>query len=60
VALAWVIQQKNIITTVMGARKVEQVREFCAAGDLRLTSSQLDRLNEESALFHGWSTKGIG
>lgn len=59
VALAWVIQQKNITTAVVGARKVDQVKEFCVAGDIALTSDQLDRLNEESALFHGWSGTGI-
>jgi aryl-alcohol dehydrogenase-like predicted oxidoreductase len=50
VALAWVIQQRNITTTVVGARKVDQVKEFCA--DITLTPDQLDRLNEESDLFH--------
>ena len=54
VALAWVIQQKNITTAVVGARKVDQVKEFCAAGDITLTSDQLDRLNEDSVLFHSW------
>jgi aryl-alcohol dehydrogenase-like predicted oxidoreductase len=52
VALAWVIEQKNIITAVVGSRKVDQVKEFCAAGDITLTSDQLDRLNKASALFH--------
>ena len=60
VALAWVIQQKNITTAVVGARKVDQVKEFCAAGDITLTSDQLDRLNKESNLFHGWRSTGIG
>ena len=60
VALAWVIEQKNITTTVVGASKVDQVKEFCAAGDITLTSDQLDRLNKESNLFHGWSSTGIG
>ena len=55
VALAWVIQQKNITTAVVGARKADQVKEFCAAGDITLTSDQLDRLNKESDLFHNWS-----
>ena len=54
VALAWVIQQKNITTAVVGARKVDQVKEFCAAGNITLTSDQLDRLNKDSALFHHW------
>ncbi|MZH02973.1 MAG: aldo/keto reductase, partial [Nitrospinae bacterium] len=58
VALAWVIQRKNITTTVVGSCKADQVKEFCAAGDITLTADQLDRLNEESNLFHGW--RGIG
>ena len=52
VALAWVIQQRNIITAVVGSRKVDQVKEFCAAGDLELTSDHLDRLHRASAKFH--------
>ena len=60
VALAWVTQQKNITTAVVGARTAVQVKEFCAAGDITLTSDQLDRLNKESNLFHGWSSSGIG
>jgi aryl-alcohol dehydrogenase-like predicted oxidoreductase len=58
VALAWVIEQRNITTAVVGARKVDQVKEFCA--DITLTSDQLGRLNKESNLFHGWSSTGIG
>ncbi len=57
VALAWVIQQRNIITAVVGSRKVDQVKEFCAAGDITLTPGQLDRLNKSSAQFH--SASGI-
>ena len=60
VALAWVIQQKNITTTVVGARRVAQVEEFCAAGEIALTSDQVERLNEESVLFHSGSGTGIG
>lgn len=52
VALAWVTQQRNVITAVVGSRKPDQVKEFCAAGDLTLTSDQLDRLNRASAQFH--------
>jgi aryl-alcohol dehydrogenase-like predicted oxidoreductase len=57
VALAWVIQQRNIITAVVGSRKVDQVKEFCAAGDITLTSEHLARLNQASAQFH--SASGI-
>ncbi len=52
VALAWVIQQKNITTAVVGSRKVDQVKEFCAAGDITLNPDQLDRLNEVSTSSH--------
>jgi aryl-alcohol dehydrogenase-like predicted oxidoreductase len=60
VALAWVIQQENITTAVVGARRVDQVKEFCNAGDITLTVDQLNRLNKESNLFHGWKSTGIG
>ena len=59
VALAWVIQQKNITTAVVGTRKVDQVKEFYAAGEITLTSDQLDRLNEESVQFHSGSGRGL-
>jgi aryl-alcohol dehydrogenase-like predicted oxidoreductase len=59
VALAWVIQQKNITTAVVGSRKVDQVKEFYAAGEITLTSDQLDRLSEESAQFHSGSGTGF-
>ena len=59
VALAWVIQQKNITTAVVGTRRVDQVKEFYAAGEITLTSDQLDRLNEESAQFHSRSGTGF-
>ena len=52
VALAWVILQRNITTTVVGAGKADQVKEFCAAVEIKFTSGQLDRLNEASAQFH--------
>ena len=60
VALAWVIQQKNITTAVVGARKVDQVKEFCLAGNITLTSDQLERLNKESVLFHEHRGKRVG
>ena len=59
VALAWVIQQKNITTTLLGARRADQVKESCAAGEITLTSDQLERLNEERVLFHGGRGTGI-
>ena len=51
VALAWVLAQENVTTAVVGSRKVEQIREFCEAGDLQLSSGHLNRLNEASEQF---------
>ena len=59
VALAWVIQQKNITTAVVGTRRVDQVKEFYAAGEITLNSDQLDLLNKESAQFHSRSGTGF-
>jgi aryl-alcohol dehydrogenase-like predicted oxidoreductase len=54
-----VIQQKNITTAVVGTRRVDQVKEFYAAGEITLNSDQLDRLNEGSAQFHSRSGTGF-
>ena len=59
VAIAWVLQQKNITTAVVGSRKVDQVKEFCAAGEITLTSDQLDRLSKASAVFHSASGRVV-
>ena len=52
VALAWVLAQSDMLTAVVGSRRPEQVREVCAAGDLRLSPDQLARLNQVSEQFH--------
>ena len=60
VALAWVIQQRNIVTAVIGSRKADQVKEFCTAGEITLSPDQLDRLNKASALFHSFRGARVG
>jgi aryl-alcohol dehydrogenase-like predicted oxidoreductase len=45
VAVAWVLAQENILTAIVGSRKVEQIREFSGAADLELNEEQLQRLN---------------
>ena len=52
VALAWVLEQKNILTTIVGSRKPDQVSEFALAGDLRLSAKHLNQLNNVSLSFH--------
>ena len=52
VALAWVLEQKNILTAIVGSRKPDQVSEFAPAGDLRLSAEHLNQLNNASLSFH--------
>ena len=52
VALAWVLEQKNILTAIVGSRKPDQVPEFAPAGDLRLSAEHLNQLNNASLSFH--------
>ena len=52
VALAWVLEQKNILTAIVGSRKPDQVSDFAIAGDLRLSTEHLKQLNNVSLSFH--------
>jgi aryl-alcohol dehydrogenase-like predicted oxidoreductase len=52
VALAWVLEQKNILTAIVGSRKPEQVSEFAFAGNLKLSADHLNQLNNASNSFH--------
>ncbi len=49
VAVAWVLAQENILTAIVGSRKVEQIREFRGAADLQLSKEQLQRLTSISS-----------
>jgi len=51
VALAWVLEQRNILTAIVGSRKPDQVSEFALAGDLRLSAEHLNQLNNASLSF---------
>ena len=52
VALAWVLEQKNILTAIVGSRKPDQVSDFARAGDLKLSTEHLKQLNNISLSFH--------
>jgi aryl-alcohol dehydrogenase-like predicted oxidoreductase len=52
VALAWVLDQKNILTAIVGSRKPDQVSEFAFAGNLKLSADHLNQLNNASNSFH--------
>ena len=51
IALAWVIRQKNILTSIVGSRKPEQVQELSQVAELELSIEQLKELTEASDIF---------
>lgn len=57
VAVAWVLQQENIFTAIIGSRKPEQVVEFAPAGDLELSQDHLSRLTEASNTFPAFKVR---
>ena len=51
VAVAWVLAQENILTAIVGSRKVEQIREFSGAADLKLSNEQLRQLTSAGSVL---------
>jgi aryl-alcohol dehydrogenase (NADP+) len=51
VALAWLRQQSGVTAPIASATSVEQVAAILAAGELKLTRAQTNRLNKVSAPF---------
>ncbi|GIJ10472.1 aldo/keto reductase [Micromonospora andamanensis] len=45
VALAWLLAQGEGIAPIPGTKRVHRLEENCAADNIRLTSGQIDRLN---------------
>jgi aryl-alcohol dehydrogenase-like predicted oxidoreductase len=57
VALAWVLAKPFVTSVIIGAKRVEQLRENLAAADLQLGEEDMRRLDEISALppeYPGW------
>ncbi|MFQ5443051.1 MAG: aldo/keto reductase [Nitrospinales bacterium] len=52
VALAWVLNQKNILTAIVGSRKPWQISNIAAASDVRLSDYHLQQLATASKIFH--------
>jgi aryl-alcohol dehydrogenase-like predicted oxidoreductase len=46
IALAWLLAQGNDIAPIPGTRRVSRVEENTAADDIKLTTDQIQRLNE--------------
>ena len=55
VALAWLMAQPGVISTVVGASKLAQLASNIAASDLLLTDAQRDRLSAASQPAPGFS-----
>jgi len=57
VALAWILSKSFVTSVIIGAKRVDQLRENLAASDLQLTGDEIGKLDEVSALppeYPGW------
>ena len=57
VALAWLVHQPHVTSVIVGARKIDQLKDNLGAVSLELSQDELDRLDEVSALapeYPGW------
>jgi aryl-alcohol dehydrogenase-like predicted oxidoreductase len=55
VALAWVMAQRGVVSTLVGARSVSQLTDNIVASEIELTTDQMNRLDQISALAGGFS-----
>lgn len=63
VALAWVRVQKGITSTIIGAKKPEQLQQNIASVNLQFTGDELEALHKISALpaeYPGWMVERQG
>jgi aryl-alcohol dehydrogenase-like predicted oxidoreductase len=57
IALAWLLAKPHVMSVIIGAKTVEQLEDNLAAVDIALTSEEMARLDEVSALspeYPGW------
>src|SRR5260221_2031169 len=57
VSLAWLFAETVVTSLIIGAKRLDQLRDNLAAVELRLTQDELGQLNEVSALtldYPGW------
>ena len=57
VALAWVRQQSGITSTIIGAKRIEQLKDNIASLKVVLSAEELQKINEVSPLtkqYPGW------
>jgi len=57
VALAWLLHKPQVMSVIIGAKRLEQLDDNLAAADLQLTAEQMTRLDDVSELppeYPGW------
>ncbi len=57
IALAWVRQQKGIMSTIIGAKTLDQLQSNIASTEIQLTADELVKIDEVSPLpmqYPGW------
>jgi aryl-alcohol dehydrogenase-like predicted oxidoreductase len=57
IALAWVRQQKQVTSTIIGAKRIEQLHDNIKSTEIELTADDLQKIHEVSALpkeYPGW------
>jgi aryl-alcohol dehydrogenase-like predicted oxidoreductase len=54
IAIAWIRQKGPNVIPILGARKHEQLVDNLKAADLKLSAEQMKRLDEVSAISHGF------
>jgi len=63
IALAWVRQQPGVTSTIIGAKKIEQLHDNIKSTEIELTKDDLQRIDEVSALpteYPGWMVEFQG
>jgi len=60
VALNWVLQQRNVPSSLIGVRSIDTLKENIAALEFTLTKEQMAKLNEVSAFDPGFPHNFIG
>jgi aryl-alcohol dehydrogenase-like predicted oxidoreductase len=56
-ALAWVLSKPFVTSVIIGAKRLDQLHDNLAAGDLKLSREELEQLDKVSALppeYPGW------
>jgi aryl-alcohol dehydrogenase-like predicted oxidoreductase len=54
IALAWVLAQPSITSSILGVSKLEQLHDNLSSLEIRLTPEQLQILNDSSAIDSGF------